>query len=104
MEDPNPDLTKEFLPLFNGAKIDYGRLHNGIRSILDFYNEIPEDDYGKNEYYFGYPWKLCKAYVDWLLEQDWIGEIKVQHISAETKTWIMFIKETEENLGLELTS
>lgn len=102
MSDPNPGLTKEFSNLLNGNIDNPRKLYDGIQSIIDFHSKIPKDD--ERAYRrFDYPVKLCRAYAKWLEDRDWIKDITVGHISARTKTWLMFIKETEENFDIKLS-
>lgn len=102
LSDPNPGLTKEFLSLFETGHINSSpKLFNGIQSIIDFHSQIPEDE--RTQHHFRYPVKLCRAYASWLESQDWIKEITTGHISARTKTWQIFIKETEENFDISLS-
>ena len=100
--DPNPGLTEEFSSLLNGNIDNPHKLYNGIQSIIDFHSRIRlEDD--RVDYHFDYPYKLCRAYAKWLEDQGWIDEVTVGHISTKTKTWRMFIKETENNLNIKLS-
>lgn len=100
--DPNPGLTEEFSSLLNGNIDNPHKLYNGIQSIIDFHSRIRlEDD--RVDYHFDYPYKLCRAYAKWLEDQGWIDEVTGGHISTKTKTWRMFIKETENNLNIKLS-
>lgn len=104
--DPTPHLTKLFIPLFNGKEIspkDNKRLIEGIKSIALFHSKIPVGEcYGKISTRFGQVPVFCQWYIRFIQEQDWIDHPGVELISTKNKVWGMFIKQTEDDLGLPL--
>jgi hypothetical protein len=101
--DPNPEMTKPFLPLFSDlSKKDYQRLIEGVESIKEFFNNMPRDSYGRIVHRFPYGWNLCQWYADWLMRQDWLSRLNVGLISAKSRAWKKFVLDTEDDIGVPL--
>lgn len=96
IHDATPKLTALFTPLFNGTIMeDKVRLIEGIHT-LNVYQKKIHVRIPKMERLFGTPYKLCKTYIEWLEDQEWLEEIKVGHIKSDGKMFRKFVDDMEE--------
>ena len=100
------DDEHEFATLFDVDSLSVSemiRIQTGIKKIHEFYQTIPNDESGQVAYWYPTFERLCKAYVNWLLDQDWIDEIHVGAINTSSKLWGKFISAQKNELGIQLT-
>jgi len=97
-------LLKEFQHLLGRLEDEKekGRLISAAKSIIRFHRKVPKDPYGRVKHRIPYPWALGRLYAEWLERQKWLGNIHPGTIHTRSKTWKMFIKETEQEWGVPL--
>lgn len=102
--DNHPAYTKIFREYLSsidtGDSRDFVKLIYGIESILEFRKGIPQRSFNSSnqvERQFGSDLSICKTYIVWLKNQEWL-EPSFSSIASSAKVFDKFIKETEKEL------
>jgi hypothetical protein len=96
-----------FVNLIGKDRLKYSgrieKLIEGVEGLIKYNVTMPNRENDTVNSKYGTPLKMCRKYIDWIEEQDWIDRAEPGMVSVKSKTFSMFLTECEKELyGLSL--